>query len=88
MVLKVESYTFGTRNRNIAYCPIFLHISRGTRYLLFTYQSRYALSTVYVTATQKAILRAFDMDADYVRMEAGNLGKVLAKSGERENGEG
>lgn len=36
MVLKVESYTFGTRNRNIAYCPIFLHISRGTRYLPFT----------------------------------------------------
>ena len=41
-----------------------------------------------VTATQKAILRAFDIDADYVRREAGKLSKILAKYEERENGEG
>ena len=41
-----------------------------------------------VTATQKAILRAFDIDADYVRREAGKLSEILAKYEERENGEG
>ena len=32
-----------------------------------------------VTATQKAILRAFDIDAEYVRREAGKLSKILAE---------
>nr|WP_300820009.1 hypothetical protein [uncultured Acetatifactor sp.] len=41
-----------------------------------------------VTATQKAILRAFDIDADYVRQEAGKLSKILAKYEERENRNG
>lgn len=41
-----------------------------------------------VTATQKAILRAFGIDADYVRREAGTLSGMLAKYEGKGNGEG
>ena len=41
-----------------------------------------------VTATQKAILRAFDIDADYVRREAGKLSKILAEHERKEKREG
>lgn len=40
-----------------------------------------------VTATQKAILKAFDIDAEYVRREAGTLSKMLAKEEGKGNGE-
>ena len=39
-----------------------------------------------VTATQKAILRAFDIDAEYVRREAGKLSKILAEHERKERG--
>ncbi len=41
-----------------------------------------------VTATQKAILRAFDIDAEYVRREAGKLSKILAEHEGKEKREG
>ena len=41
-----------------------------------------------VTATQKAILRAFDIDAEYVRREAGKLSKILAEHERKEKREG
>ena len=41
-----------------------------------------------VTATQKAILRAFDIDAEYVRREAGKLSKFLAEHERKEKREG
>ena len=41
-----------------------------------------------VTATQKAILRAFDIDAEYVQREAGKLSKILAEHERKEKREG
>ena len=41
-----------------------------------------------VTATQKAILRAFDIDAEYVQREAGKLSKILAEHEGKEKREG
>ena len=41
-----------------------------------------------VTATQKAILRSFDIDAEYVRREAGKLSKILAEHEGKEKREG
>lgn len=41
-----------------------------------------------VTETQKAILRAFDIDAEYVRREAGKLSKILAEHEGKEKREG
>lgn len=41
-----------------------------------------------VTATQKAILKAFDMDADYVRRKAVELSRELADYGEKGSREG